>query len=133
MVCTQLNGFKYSKWLNSSSRPLDGTLTDITNPSQSGQGSISHNGVLNILQSSRTGDLKVNGLILYSGHSFRVGLQISVFFVPADIIKNKYFFGYEISYFIWIKPENEPVGMCKEFHSLNDWLVDFCSMSTSLG
>ena len=32
-VCIRLNGCKYSKWLNSSIWPIDGTLTGITTPS----------------------------------------------------------------------------------------------------
>ena len=39
-VCTQLNGFKSSKWLNSSVWPIDGTLTGTTTPGQSEQGVI---------------------------------------------------------------------------------------------
>ena len=35
-VCTQLNGFKYSKWLNSAIWPIDGTLTGTNAPGQSG-------------------------------------------------------------------------------------------------
>ena len=38
-VCSQLNGFKYSKWLNSSMWSTDGTLTDTNTSSQSGSGS----------------------------------------------------------------------------------------------
>ena len=38
-VCSQLNGFKYSKLLNCSIWPIDGTLTSNTIMSQSGTGS----------------------------------------------------------------------------------------------
>ena len=55
-VCTQLNGFKYSKWLNSFFWPIDGTLTGTTTLGQSGPESNSNQGVLYIPQSSRSGD-----------------------------------------------------------------------------
>ena len=45
-VCTQLNGFKNSKWLNSSIWSIDETLTGITTPSLSGHGSIGNEEVL---------------------------------------------------------------------------------------
>ena len=35
-MCTQLNGFKYSKWVNSFIWSIDGTLTGTTTPGQSG-------------------------------------------------------------------------------------------------
>ena len=70
-ICTNLNGFKYcyftlvilfningfksSKWLNSFIWPIDGTQTGATTPGQSRPGSNNNKGVLNILQSSRSG------------------------------------------------------------------------------
>ena len=52
---TQLNGFKYSKWLNSSNWLIDGTLSGPTTPGQSEPGSNDNEEVLHILQSSWTG------------------------------------------------------------------------------
>ena len=49
---SQLNGFKYTKWLNSSIWPIDGTLTGTIILGQSGIGS--NEGILHIPQSSRT-------------------------------------------------------------------------------
>ena len=54
-VCTQLNAFKYSEWLNSSICLIGGTLTSTTTLGQSEPGSNSNEGVFHILQSSRTG------------------------------------------------------------------------------
>ena len=54
-VCTQLNDFKHSKWLNISVWPIDGTLRGPTKLSQSGPGSNSNEGILHIPQSSWTG------------------------------------------------------------------------------
>ena len=56
-VCTQLNSFKYSKWLNSCIWPIDGTLTSTTTPGLCGPGSNANKGVLHIPQSSRTAAL----------------------------------------------------------------------------
>ena len=69
---SQLNGFKYSnetqfnsisviclhtvKWLNSSIWPIDRTLTGTTTLGQSGPGSDSNEGILQIPQSSGTGN-----------------------------------------------------------------------------
>ena len=38
-VCTQLNGFEYSKWLNNFTWYIDGILTGTSTPVQSGTGS----------------------------------------------------------------------------------------------
>ena len=51
-VCTQLNGFNYDKWLNSSIWPINGNLTDTTTPGQSGPKSKGNEGVLHIPQAS---------------------------------------------------------------------------------
>ena len=51
---TQLNGFKYSKWLNISIWPINGTLTGTTTQDQNWPKSNSNEGVLQILQSPRT-------------------------------------------------------------------------------
>ena len=69
-VCTQLNGFKQSKWLSINNWPLDETLTDTTTPGQSGPGS-NVNEVFQIPQSSRTGASPSYGLVSYSEHSLR--------------------------------------------------------------
>ena len=45
--------FKYSKRLNNSIWPIDGTLSDATPASQSGPGSDNKEGVLHILQNIR--------------------------------------------------------------------------------
>ena len=68
IVCTQLNSFKYNKWLNSSVRSIDKTLTCTSTPGQSKPGSNSNEGVLHILQSSRTGASPSNSLISYPGY-----------------------------------------------------------------
>ena len=47
-ICTQLNGFKYSKELNTSIWPIDRTLTYTTTPSQSGPGSNGNKVVLHV-------------------------------------------------------------------------------------
>ena len=56
-ICTQLSGFKnrfkYSKWLNSSIWPIDGSLTGTTTLGQSGPGSNGNEGVLHIPQTPR--------------------------------------------------------------------------------
>ena len=49
-VCTQLNGFKYSKWLNSPTWPIDGILISTTTSDQSGTGSNGNKEVLYIPQ-----------------------------------------------------------------------------------
>ena len=46
--CIPLNGSKFSKWLNSSIWPLDGTLTDTTTLSQRGSGTNDTEEVLHI-------------------------------------------------------------------------------------
>ena len=53
-VCTQLNGFNYTKWLQSSIWSIDETLTGITTSGQSGPGSNGNDEVLHIPQNSRT-------------------------------------------------------------------------------
>ena len=54
-VCTQLNGFKYSKWLNSSIWPIDGALTGTSTAGQSELGSNGNEDVFHIPQTSKTG------------------------------------------------------------------------------
>ena len=50
---SHLNGFRYSKWVNSSICSLYGTLIGTTNPGQSGSGSNSSEWVLRIIPDSR--------------------------------------------------------------------------------
>ena len=64
-----LYGFKYpiimlSKWLNSSIWPIDGTLTGITNPDQSGPESNGNEAVIHILQ---TPSASPSGAVYISG------------------------------------------------------------------
>ena len=54
---------------NSSIWPLDETVTGTTTLSKSGPGSNGNEGVLDILQSSKTGASLSNGLVSYPGHS----------------------------------------------------------------
>ena len=61
----------FSKWLDSSIWPIDGTLTVTTNQDQSGPGSNSNKEVLPIPQSSRTEVSPSDWLVLYLGHSLR--------------------------------------------------------------
>ena len=49
--------------------PIDRALSGATTPDQSGLGSYGIEGVLHILQTSKTGALPSNGLMLYLGHS----------------------------------------------------------------
>ena len=58
--------FKYGKWLDSSVWPIDGTLTGITTPSQSGSGINSNEGVLHIWQISRTGSSSPDAFQCYT-------------------------------------------------------------------
>ena len=62
------NGFKYSKSVNSSIWLIDRIWTGTTTSGQSGSGSNGKEGVLHIPQSSMTGDLPSDGLVLYQGH-----------------------------------------------------------------
>ena len=49
---TQLNVFKYCKWLNNSIQPIDRSLTDTTTPGSSGPGSNDNEGKIHICKSS---------------------------------------------------------------------------------
>ena len=68
-VCTQLNGFKYSKWLNGSICSTHGTPKGTTTLSQSEPGSNENEEVLHIPQSSRTRASSSDGLVSYQGYS----------------------------------------------------------------
>ena len=63
-----LNGFKYSKWLNNSIWPIDGTQTGTTTPSQGGPRSNGNEGVLHISQSSKTRVSPLDGLVTCPGY-----------------------------------------------------------------
>ena len=89
--CAQLNGFKYSKWLNSSIRPMDGTLTGTTTPGQSGHRSNDNKGALHILQDW---SLTIRcSLVSYPRHSVggeKVFLPlcrdaVSIFYSPSQL------------------------------------------------
>ena len=67
-LCIQINSFKYSKGLNNSIWPIDGTLTGNITPSHSGPWSNSNEGVLHIPWSSRTGAKPLDALLSYTGH-----------------------------------------------------------------
>ena len=68
-IYTQFNGFKLSKQLSSSIWPIEGTLTGIITPGQSGPGSNSNERVLHIPQNSKTEASPSNGLMSYPEHS----------------------------------------------------------------
>ena len=76
IVCIQLNGFKYSRWLNSLILPIDGALTGTTTPGQSEPGSNGNKGVLYILESSRVEASPSDGLVSYPGYSLWKGSLI---------------------------------------------------------
>ena len=67
-VCTQLNGFKYSKWLSISIWPINGTLTGTITQGQSGPGNNGNESILCIFQSSGTRASPSDGFVTYSGH-----------------------------------------------------------------
>ena len=58
-----LNGFKYSKWLNSSNLSIDGTLIGTITLGQSGPGSNGNEQGLHIPKSSRTAASLSDGLV----------------------------------------------------------------------
>ena len=64
-VCTQLNDFKYCKWLNSYIWFIYRILTGTTTQGQCGSESNGNEGVLYISQISRTGTSSSDGLGLY--------------------------------------------------------------------
>ena len=68
-ICTQLNGFKYRKWLSISVWSIGRILTSATTPGQSGPRSNINKGVLHIPQSYRAGTSPSDGLVSYLGHS----------------------------------------------------------------
>ena len=67
-VCTLLNGFKYSKWLNCSIWPIGRTLIGTSTLSKSEPGSNGNEKIFHILQSSRTRASLSDSLALYPGH-----------------------------------------------------------------
>ena len=66
IVCTQLNGFKYSKRLDSSIWPLDGTQTGTVTLDQSGPEINDNEEVLHTTQSSRIGASPQDEISYYS-------------------------------------------------------------------
>ena len=73
-MCTQLNDFKCSKWLNSSIWPLDGTLTGTTTLDQNGPGINGNKDGLHIPQNSSAGVSPSKGLVSYPGYLLGRGL-----------------------------------------------------------
>ena len=73
-IWTQLKGFKYTKWLNSSIWSIDETLIATTTPGQSGPGNSGNKRNLYILQNSRTGISPSVALVSYSGQLLRGGV-----------------------------------------------------------
>ena len=71
IVCTQLNGFSYSRWLNSSNWPIDGTLTGTKTPVHSGPCSNGNKWILPIFQSFENGASLTNSFVLYPGYPLR--------------------------------------------------------------
>ena len=68
-MCT--HDFKYSKWLNNSICPIDGTLTGATTQGLSTPGSNSNKELVYIPQSSRTATSPSDGLVSYDGYLLR--------------------------------------------------------------
>ena len=62
---SQLNAFKYSKWLKCSIWPIDGTLTVTNTEGQRGPMINGNEGVLCVPQSSRTGTSSSYSLVSY--------------------------------------------------------------------
>ena len=80
-ICTQLNGFKYGKWLNSFISSIDATLTGTITRGQCEPGSCGNEGVLHILQKSGTGALPPDGLMSYPEQSLSLYKDtVGVFF-----------------------------------------------------
>ena len=69
IICSQLNGFKFRKWLHISIYLIDGTLKGTTTLGQSRPGSKSNEGVLYIPQNFKIGAWSSGGLASYAGHS----------------------------------------------------------------
>ena len=74
IVCSLLNSFKYSKWLNSFIWLTDGLLTGTNTLGQSEPGSNGNDGVLHIPQSSKTGDSLLDSFSVISGPSLGEGV-----------------------------------------------------------
>ena len=120
-VCTQLNGFKYRKWLNISISSIDGNLTDTSTPSQSEPGSNGNEVGTPYSQSSKIGPspsdslVRLNGISTSVGHLmpkrldcfffFIVGFSIWVFITTFDYIwsdfSKKLFFQNKIQDVLW--------------------------------
>ena len=83
MYLPQLNGFQYSKWLDSSIWSMGGTLTGTT--IQSGPGSNRNERVLQIPKSSRIGASSSDCLVFYPRQSFVLLLcrnAVGLFYSP---------------------------------------------------
>ena len=91
-IYTQLNSFKYDKWLNSSIWWLDGTLTGTTTLGKSRSGRNDSKGVLHIHQSSRIEVSPSDGSMPYLGYSLPTGgfyspTKIQLAYPTADLAK----------------------------------------------
>ena len=83
-ICTQLSGFKYSKWLNSFIWPIDETLISTITLGQS-----DNKGIFHIPQNSRIGASSSDGLVSYPGHLLRgsypsAEMQLAYSLAPAE-------------------------------------------------
>ena len=70
---TQLNGFKYTKWLRTFTGPIVECRTRTTTSGQSEPVSNGNEEILHILQSSKTGASQSECLVSYPGYSLRMG------------------------------------------------------------
>ena len=68
-MSTQLNDFKYNKWINSFIWLIDWTQTGTYNLGQSGCGSNGNEGVVHIPQIFRVMASQADGLVSYPEHS----------------------------------------------------------------
>ena len=79
------------RWSNSSIWLIDGTLSSVTTPSQSGRGSNGNDGILHVPQSSRIEASSSDCVVSYPGHSLGVGVlplcrdAVSVFYSPIRL------------------------------------------------
>ena len=97
-----MNNFKYNKWLKTSIRPTDWTLTGTTTPIESGPWFNGKEGVLHIHQRFRTGASPSDGFVSYPGFSLvwsgesqpSVEVQSASFLVKCYMIEteiNRYY------------------------------------------
>ena len=75
-VCSQLNGFKFKKWLHISIWSFDGILTGTNTSGKSGPGSNGNEGVLHISQNSWTGASSSDAVYCHI-QEFRIGWEVT--------------------------------------------------------